>query len=128
MHRIGRTARGGGEGTAYTFFTIKNANKARDLVSVLREAKQEVPSRLMEMADAYGGASLKDSCFAGCCKRERDKGLDSERERVCVCVFFFSRSALHPPLPPSSSLLLMPCHVTLTPSLPLPTACLFTSC
>ena len=58
VHRIGRTARGGGEGTAYTLFTIKNANKARDLIKILMEAKQEIPPRLNEMADAYGDCTL----------------------------------------------------------------------
>ena len=56
MHRIGRTARAGGTGTAYTFFTTKNASKARDLISVLEEAKQEVPPRLRDMAaSSYSG-------------------------------------------------------------------------
>ena len=49
VHRIGRTARGGGEGTAYTFFSNKNAKQARDLISVLEEAKQEVPQPLRDM-------------------------------------------------------------------------------
>ncbi|EDQ88311.1 p68DDX5 RNA helicase [Monosiga brevicollis MX1] len=50
VHRIGRTARGGGEGTAYTFFSSKNARQAKDLVSVLEEAKQEIPRELRDMA------------------------------------------------------------------------------
>eukprot|EP00730_Choanoeca_flexa_P018300 TRINITY_DN8890_c0_g1_i4.p3 TRINITY_DN8890_c0_g1~~TRINITY_DN8890_c0_g1_i4.p3 ORF type:complete len:199 (+),score=36.63 TRINITY_DN8890_c0_g1_i4:1744-2340(+) len=56
VHRIGRTARGGGTGTAYTFFSNKNAKQAKDLVSVLEEAKQEVPQSLRDMgAIAYAG-------------------------------------------------------------------------
>ena len=50
VHRIGRTARGGGEGTAYTFFTSKNAKQAKDLVAVLEEAHQEVHPNLRDMA------------------------------------------------------------------------------
>lgn len=55
IHRIGRTARAGGTGTAYTFFTVKNSKQARDLVDVLREAKQDIPARLEEMARFSGG-------------------------------------------------------------------------
>jgi superfamily II DNA/RNA helicase len=56
VHRIGRTARAGGTGTAFTFFTTKNASKARDLIAVLEEAKQEVPPRLRDMAaSSYSG-------------------------------------------------------------------------
>lgn len=42
IHRIGRTARADKAGTSYTFFTHDNANKARDLIQVLQEAKQQV--------------------------------------------------------------------------------------
>lgn len=40
VHRIGRTGRSNNTGTAYTLFTIQNANKATDLVNVLKEANQ----------------------------------------------------------------------------------------
>lgn len=37
-------------------FTAKDASKARDLIQVLEEAKQEVPPKLRELAGAsYGG-------------------------------------------------------------------------
>lgn len=51
VHRIGRTGRSQRTGTAYTFFTPSNANKAADLVSVLKEAKQVINPKLQEMAD-----------------------------------------------------------------------------
>ncbi|KAI1375948.1 Phosphomethylpyrimidine kinase-domain-containing protein [Hypoxylon crocopeplum] len=54
IHRIGRTGRAGAKGTAITFFTADNSKQARDLVSVLQEAKQQVDPRLHEMA-RYGG-------------------------------------------------------------------------
>ncbi|KAI1276611.1 RNA helicase [Xylaria sp. FL0933] len=54
IHRIGRTGRAGAKGTAITFFTTDNSKQARDLVSVLQEAKQQVDPRLAEMA-RYGG-------------------------------------------------------------------------
>lgn len=52
IHRIGRTGRASNTGTAYTFFTPGNSNKAKDLVGVLREAKQHIPPRLLELQNA----------------------------------------------------------------------------
>ncbi|CAI7566980.1 unnamed protein product [Penicillium glandicola] len=54
VHRIGRTARAGAKGTAITFFTTDNSKQARDLVTILTEAKQQVDPRLAEMV-RYGG-------------------------------------------------------------------------
>ncbi|KAK6420146.1 ATP-dependent RNA helicase dbp2 [Oleoguttula sp. CCFEE 5521] len=54
IHRIGRTARAGRQGTAITLFTTDNAKQARDLVNVLREANQQIDPRLAEMV-RYGG-------------------------------------------------------------------------
>lgn len=51
VHRIGRTGRAGNTGTAYTFFTLGNCNKARDLIAVLQEAKQEINPRLIALQD-----------------------------------------------------------------------------
>ncbi|XP_037033594.1 ATP-dependent RNA helicase p62-like [Bradysia coprophila] len=58
IHRIGRTGRGDATGTAHTFFTRKNADRARDLVAVLLQAKQEVPDDLLEMARGVGPVVL----------------------------------------------------------------------
>lgn len=49
MHRIGRTARAQRTGTAYSLFTSSNAKQAKDLVDVLKEAKQEIDPKLYEM-------------------------------------------------------------------------------
>ncbi len=46
VHRIGRTGRVGNLGRATSFFTEKNRGLARDLLHLLQEAKQEVPSWL----------------------------------------------------------------------------------
>lgn len=54
IHRIGRTGRRNTSGTAYTFFTSKNSPKAKDLVSVLKEAKQVVNPQLEAMAFSGG--------------------------------------------------------------------------
>ncbi|EJD48975.1 DEAD-domain-containing protein [Auricularia subglabra TFB-10046 SS5] len=54
IHRIGRTGRAGMKGTAYTYFTTDNSKAARELLGILREAKQEIPPQLEEMG-MYGG-------------------------------------------------------------------------
>ncbi|KAH1011887.1 hypothetical protein HUJ04_001160 [Dendroctonus ponderosae] len=54
VHRIGRTGRSQRTGTAYTFFTPQNSNKAADLVAVLKEAKQVINPKLQDMAE-HGG-------------------------------------------------------------------------
>ena len=78
IHRIGRTGRKGNSGTSYTFFTSRNSNKAQastvhtctvsvqlsevsvsqlimqDLVNVLKEAKQTVSEKLLEIAESSG--------------------------------------------------------------------------
>ncbi|XP_065899732.1 uncharacterized protein [Dysidea avara] len=51
VHRIGRTARASTKGTAYTFFTNDNMRSSRELIDVLREAQQEVPPELFELAE-----------------------------------------------------------------------------
>merc|ERR1739838_272687 len=58
IHRIGRTARGGQTGTAYTFFTNGNGKQAKPLIDILTEAKQQVNPRLLELSytsGKYGG-------------------------------------------------------------------------
>lgn len=55
IHRIGRTGRSDTTGTSYAFFTDNNARQAQDLVSVLREAKQEIEPKLLDMANRRGG-------------------------------------------------------------------------
>jgi superfamily II DNA/RNA helicase len=59
VHRIGRTARAGAIGTAYAFITSKDAPKAKGLVKILEEAKQEVDPQLRQLA--YGGSSSYSS-------------------------------------------------------------------
>lgn len=50
IHRIGRTGRVGHKGQAISFFNDKNVNIARDVLDVLKESKQDVPSWLEEFA------------------------------------------------------------------------------
>lgn len=56
VHRIGRTGRMGNLGIATSFFNDKNRNICSDLVELLIETNQEMPSFLEEMAnDRFGG-------------------------------------------------------------------------
>lgn len=55
IHRIGRTGRRNTTGTSYAFFTPNNSRQAKDLISVLQEANQEVNPKLHQMARQSGG-------------------------------------------------------------------------
>ncbi|XP_076159025.1 ATP-dependent RNA helicase DDX3X-like isoform X2 [Alosa pseudoharengus] len=50
VHRIGRTGRVGNLGLATSFFNDKNSNITKDLLDLVVEAKQEVPSWLESLA------------------------------------------------------------------------------
>eukprot|EP00941_MAST-03F_sp_MAST-3F-sp1_P001833 g1833.t1 len=50
VHRIGRTGRAGEKGHSITYFTGKDARLSRDLVEVLKEAKQDIPKQLISFA------------------------------------------------------------------------------
>merc|ERR1712125_225708 len=55
VHRVGRTGRAGATGSSYTFFTKDKFKRARELIDVLKEANQPVPSELERLADDAGG-------------------------------------------------------------------------
>jgi len=64
IHRIGRTGRHNATGTSYAFFTPNNSRQAKDLISVLREANQEVNPKLDELArQGGGGYSKRGNCY-----------------------------------------------------------------
>mmetsp|Transcript_13119 Transcript_13119/g.25777 ORF Transcript_13119/g.25777 Transcript_13119/m.25777 type:complete len:263 (+) Transcript_13119:1338-2126(+) len=65
IHRIGRTGRAGATGTAYSFFTSDRFRMARDLIKVLREAGQSVPSELEQIAATMGGGGGGGRRFGG---------------------------------------------------------------
>lgn len=50
IHRIGRTGRAGTTGSAFTFFSPDKYKSASELITVLEEAKQEVPPELRALA------------------------------------------------------------------------------
>jgi ATP-dependent RNA helicase DDX3X len=51
VHRIGRTGRAGNVGKSTAFFHMGNRGVAREMVSILREAKQEIPEWLDRIAN-----------------------------------------------------------------------------
>lgn len=51
------------KGTSYTYFTTDNSKSARELISILREAKAHVPPQLEEMAMYSGGGGRSLYCF-----------------------------------------------------------------
>jgi ATP-dependent RNA helicase DDX5/DBP2 len=56
VHRIGRTARAGKKGKAYSFFTDANARLAKQIVGILQEAQQQVrPSWVLGCKRRGGG-------------------------------------------------------------------------
>lgn len=57
VHRIGRTARAGAKGSAYSFFTTANARLAKQIVAILEEADQTVPPQLTKFAATAAGSS-----------------------------------------------------------------------
>lgn len=82
VHRIGRTGRVGNLGLATSFFNEKNKNITRDLMDLLVEAKQEVPSWLEStaydsrppgMGRTRGGPRRFNSSFGGRDYRQQNK-------------------------------------------------------
>ncbi|KAJ1494788.1 P-loop containing nucleoside triphosphate hydrolase protein, partial [Baffinella frigidus] len=65
VHRIGRTGRAGEKGTAYTFFTRKDSQKAGPLIAVMEGAGQEVPPELRQMGGGGGGRQFSSSMQFG---------------------------------------------------------------
>lgn len=59
VHRIGRTGRAGNTGISTAFFNRGNRGVVRDLLELLKEANQEVPSFLEAIAreSSFGGSS-----------------------------------------------------------------------
>ena len=59
VHRIGRTGRAGNTGLSTAFFNRGNRNIVRDLIDLLKEANQEVPSFLEGIARESGYGSSR---------------------------------------------------------------------
>ena len=63
VHRIGRCGRAGATGVAYAMFTTSNARLGKQLVSILEEAQQTVPSELRMYASVSGGGGSNGESF-----------------------------------------------------------------
>lgn len=59
IHRIGRTGRSNNAGTSYAFFTPQNGRQVKGLINVLREAKQVINPKLLELADKNDNDSMR---------------------------------------------------------------------
>lgn len=56
VHRIGRTGRAGATGSSYSFITGSQGKLAKQLVAIMKEAKQEIPQDVQNLAfTARGG-------------------------------------------------------------------------
>merc|ERR1711933_4610 len=57
VHRIGRTGRAGNKGKAISFFVEDvDGHRAKDLIKVLKDAKQDVPQELMKFRNSSRGS------------------------------------------------------------------------
>ena len=63
VHRIGRTGRAGATGVAYTFFTSDNYKFAQELITLLKDSDQKIPSRLYECAEMARSSRSGSSTF-----------------------------------------------------------------
>ncbi|XP_063363741.1 uncharacterized protein LOC134652478 [Cydia amplana] len=60
IHRIGRTGRYDKKGEAHTLFTEEDARLAKSLIAVLKEANQEPPQELDELAHSFSQSKVKE--------------------------------------------------------------------
>lgn len=77
VHRIGRTGRAGNTGIATAFFNRGNRGVVRDLLELLKEANQEVPSFLEAIAreSSFGGGGGRGGRSGG-----RGRGAAATRD------------------------------------------------
>ena len=59
VHRIGRTGRSDKKGTSITFMGDDDANQARKLINILKEANQIVPEELEELVHQARGNKIQ---------------------------------------------------------------------
>ena len=55
VHRIGRTGRANTLGTSITFFEETGKGLTKKLINILRDAQQEIPQQLLDLAPANDG-------------------------------------------------------------------------
>ena len=72
VHRIGRTARAGADGTSHTFMAPHDSSQAREHIKILDAAKQEIDQKLHDLAkSSHGGHGnfRRSMCWSGRCVR-----------------------------------------------------------
>lgn len=80
VHRIGRTARSGAKGTAYTFFTRENGKHALELIQLLKDSNQEVNEKLYELSKGrYYGGGGRGGNYRGGFNRRFGDGMNGNR-------------------------------------------------
>ncbi|KAJ2820939.1 ATP-dependent RNA helicase ded1, partial [Coemansia erecta] len=82
VHRVGRTGRAGNTGVATSFFNRGNSGIVRQLVELLQEANQEVPSWLqsiMRERSTYGGRGRGRGGYGGGGGGARSSGFRDHR-------------------------------------------------
>ncbi|KAH8385569.1 hypothetical protein KR200_000436 [Drosophila serrata] len=65
VHRVGRTGRAGRKGTSISFLTREDWAMAKELIEILKEANQEVPDELHNMARRYKAMKDKRAAEGG---------------------------------------------------------------
>lgn len=80
VHRIGRTGRAGNTGISTAFFNRGNRTIVRELIDLLKEANQEVPSFLETIAreSSYGGGGGRGRGGGGGGGRGRGRGGNTD--------------------------------------------------
>lgn len=82
VHRIGRTGRMGNLGVATSFFNEKNRNLVRDLVELISETKQEMPTWLESINNEQRNAYSSHNRRGGGAKRYGGGGFGSRDYRT----------------------------------------------
>ncbi|CAB3260410.1 unnamed protein product [Arctia plantaginis] len=60
IHRIGRTGRQENKGVSHTILTDENARQAQSLIEVMKEANQEIPRALLDLAACHNITKEKE--------------------------------------------------------------------
>jgi ATP-dependent RNA helicase DDX5/DBP2 len=80
VHRIGRTARSGAKGTAYSFFTRENSKQAQDLIQLLKDSKQDINEKLYDISKTkYFGNVNRGSNYRGGIDRRGGNNMNGNR-------------------------------------------------
>ena len=68
VHRVGRTGRAGKTGVSITLMERSDRKQAEELIKILKEAEQEVPDELVEIAEKYQRFKERNQTGDGCFK------------------------------------------------------------